>query len=155
MTVPQRLAMVQQFGRTYRIFVSAFESRVGVPLPRWRIISFLHERNSPCPQRVLVETLQIDPGALTRQLKALERDGWVSRATDARDNRVTNVTLTALGVATLQEALPRREAFLNDALAALPDDLLDAFTRGLLLIEASVARSRRGTPADLPGETSS
>src|SRR6059058_5118087 len=67
-----RVAVMQQFGRTYRAFMSAFEAQVGHPLPRWRIMLALHQQGGESSQKRLVEQLRVDPGALTRQLKALE-----------------------------------------------------------------------------------
>ena len=89
-----RVAVMQQFGRTYRAFMSAFEAHVGHPLPRWRILLALHEQAGESSQKRLVERLRVDPGALTRQLKTLEGMGWIARSMDTRDNRVTNVRLT-------------------------------------------------------------
>src|SRR5215471_176740 len=106
-----RVAILHQFGRTYRAFMSAFEGRVGHPMPRWRILLALHDQQGESSQKRLVERLRIDPGALTRQLKALELMGWVERSMDARDNRITNVKLTEMGRSQTEASLPRRNAF--------------------------------------------
>jgi DNA-binding MarR family transcriptional regulator len=133
-----RVAIVQQFGRTYRAFMSAFEAQVGHPMPRWRVMLALHDQGGESSQKRLVERLRIDPGALTRQLKALEVLGWISRSMDERDNRITNVRLTETGTAATEEALPRRTAFLNDTMAALPDEALAALSGGLRMLEARI-----------------
>ncbi len=137
MEAPDHIAILQQFGRTYRAFMSAFEAQVGQPLPRWRILLALYEQGE-LSQKRLVERLRVDPGALTRQLKNLEALGWISRNADARDNRLTNVKLTAAGQAQIEASLPRRNAFLHDALATLPDDALSAMASGLKLFEARI-----------------
>ncbi|WP_153099347.1 MarR family winged helix-turn-helix transcriptional regulator [Paraburkholderia hayleyella] len=117
-----RVVFVQQFGRTYRAFMSAFEARVGHPLPRWRILRSLYgQPEASASQKRLIELLHVDPGALTRQLKALETLGWIARSMDARDNRITNVTLTAAGHEAVQTSLPQRNAFLHDTMAGLQD----------------------------------
>ncbi|MFP3748126.1 MarR family transcriptional regulator, partial [Achromobacter sp. SIMBA_011] len=77
------MAILQQFGRTYRAFMSAFETHVGQPMPRWRIMVALHTLVGQASQKKLVEVLRIDPGALTRQLKSLDALGWIERASDA------------------------------------------------------------------------
>src|SRR5579863_6077976 len=107
-----RVAVMQQFGRTYRAFMSAFEAQVGHPLPRWRILLALHEQAGESSQKRLVERLRVDPGALTRQLKALQSLGWIERRADERDNCITNVTLTEAGRGVVEQGLPRRNAFL-------------------------------------------
>lgn len=133
-----RVAVMQQFGRTYRAFMSAFESHVGHPLPRWRIMLALHEHAGESSQKRLVERLRVDPGALTRQLKTLEGMGWIARSMDARDNRVTNVRLTPSGQAATEASLPRRNAFLRDTMAALPDEALGALSDALKMLEARI-----------------
>ncbi|SIT39619.1 Transcriptional regulator [Paraburkholderia piptadeniae] len=133
-----RVAILQQFGRTYRAFMSAFETRVGHPLPRWRILLALYEQAGESSQKKLVERLRVDPGALTRQLKSLEAMGWIARSMDERDNRITNVKLTGEGRAAIETSLPDRNAFLHDTMAALPDDVLAGLGSALTMLEARI-----------------
>jgi DNA-binding MarR family transcriptional regulator len=98
----------------------------------------LHDQGGESSQKRLVERLRVDPGALTRQLKALEVLGWISRSMDERDNRVTNVRLTKAGMAATAESLPRRNAFLHDTMAALPDDALAALSGALEMLETRI-----------------
>jgi MarR family transcriptional regulator, organic hydroperoxide resistance regulator len=134
-----RVAVMQQFGRTYRAFMSAFEAHVGHPLPRWRILLALHEQDGEeLSQKRLVERLRVDPGALTRQLKTLEGFGWIERSMDTRDNRVTNVRLTEAGQSATEASLPRRNAFLHDTMTALPDDALGALSGALKVLEVRI-----------------
>ena len=58
-------------------------------------------------QKQLAERLQMDPGALTRQLKVLDQLGWIERTTDARDNRLTNVSLSDAGLAIVLDIVKR------------------------------------------------
>jgi DNA-binding MarR family transcriptional regulator len=134
-----RVAILHQFGRTYRAFMSAFEAQVGHPLPRWRILLALAEAPDELSQKRLVERLRVDPGALTRQLKALEAMGWIARSIDARDNRITNVRLTAQGRDAVEASMPRRSAFLNETMAALPDHTLSGLSEALTMLEARIA----------------
>ncbi|KVZ73827.1 MarR family winged helix-turn-helix transcriptional regulator [Burkholderia ubonensis] len=139
-----RVAILQQFGRTYRAFLTAFEAHVGQPMPRWRIMVALHALGGESSQKRLVEILRIDPGALTRQLKSLDALGWVERESDERDNRVTNVKLTADGRVAFEASLPRRRAFLDKTVARLPDDVLTALSGALAMLEERIAEV--GTP---------
>ncbi|WP_244814476.1 MarR family winged helix-turn-helix transcriptional regulator [Caballeronia sp. Lep1P3] len=152
MNEQDRIAVVQQFGRTYRAFMSAFESAVGQPMPRWRILLALHERAGVVSQKTLVERLRVDPGALTRQLKTLEALGWVVRSVDARDNRVSNVALTAQGRAAAEESLPRRNAFLHDTMAAMPDDAIEALSGALHMLEARIQEVAAANAAATVGD---
>ncbi|RDU99849.1 MarR family winged helix-turn-helix transcriptional regulator [Trinickia dinghuensis] len=133
------VAIVQQFGRTYRAFLSGFEARVGHPMPRWRILRTLTEDTGEWSQKRLVERLRIDPGALTRQLKSLEAIGWVERSTDTRDNRITNVRLTEEGRQVVDASLPQRNAFLLETMGALPDDTLHGLSDALARLETRIA----------------
>lgn len=80
-------------GQTYRVMQSAFSGRVGHALPRWRILLALHE-NGQCSQKHLAERCRLDPASLTRQLQAMQKLGWIARAVDTHDNRLTNARLT-------------------------------------------------------------
>jgi MarR family transcriptional regulator, organic hydroperoxide resistance regulator len=140
MDIQDRIAIVHQFGRTYRAFMSAFEARVGHPMPRWRILLALYDQNGESSQKRLVERLRMDPGALTRQLKPLEALGWIERSTDERDNRITNVRLTAAGREATEAGLPRRNAFL-DTTMSLPDDALAALSGALRMMEERIGEA--------------
>jgi MarR family transcriptional regulator, organic hydroperoxide resistance regulator len=144
-----RVAVVQQFGRTYRAFMSAFEAHVGHPMPRWRILRELHDQAGESSQKRLVERLRVDPGALTRQLKVLEALGWVARSADPRDNRITNVRLTEEGRRTIEASLPRRNAFLRDAMSGLPDDALAALWDALRMLEVRIGEVGVPIPEDI------
>ena len=142
-----RIAILHQFGRTYRAFMSAFEAQVGHPMPRWRIMLALYEQDGESSQKRLVEKLRVDPGALTRQLKSLESLGWIERSMDARDNRVTNVRLTGEGRTAIEASLPSRNAFLHDTMATLPEDALAALSSALGMLEARIGEVATGVPA--------
>ena len=134
----ERIAVIHQFGRTYRAFMQAFESQVGQPMPRWRILVALHEHAGELSQKKLVERLRMDPGALTRQLKTLEALGWIARSVDQRDNRISNVVLTEAGRAVAEAGMPRRNAYLHDTLSALPDDAILALSCALHMLEKRI-----------------
>jgi len=140
MEFQDRIAIVQQFGRTYRTFLAAFESQVGQPMPRWRVLLALYENHGESSQKRLVEQIKVDPGALTRQLKTLEALGWIERSIDARDNRVTNVRLTDEGRTVTEASLPRRNAFVNETMS-LPDDLLVALSAALRQVEIRIGET--------------
>ncbi len=147
----ERVAAIQQFGRTYRSFLSAYEAHVGLPLPRWRILLTVSEGGS-VSQKFLVERLQFDPGSLTRQLKSLETLGWISRSADPRDNRITNVKLTPSGAAVVAAGMPLRNRFLDQVLAGIPDEQLRALSESLTLLESRIAGLRAAEAALREGQ---
>ncbi|CAG2151590.1 MarR family winged helix-turn-helix transcriptional regulator [Cupriavidus plantarum] len=143
----QSLAVLQQFGRTYRAWASAFEARIGLPMPRWRILYALYGHEGAIAQKPLADRVGMDPGALTRQLKALQELGWVERATSERDNRMTNVTLSPLGRQIVDEALPRRAEFLQDVLTNVSETTMHNLSKGLGELEAGIAEAVARTQA--------
>ncbi|TAM86601.1 MAG: MarR family transcriptional regulator [Candidimonas sp.] len=118
--LPQ-LRIMQQLGRTYRALQMAFDAKIGQPMPRWRILVMLRRRGE-MSQKELACALRVDPASLTRQLKTIERLGWVRRRNDEADNRLTNVVLTPAGVGVVEETMPRRLAFFERVLADFSHD---------------------------------
>lgn len=71
----------------------------------------------------------------------LEQLGWIERTTDARDNRLTNVSLSDAGLSVVLECMPRRVAFLHATLDGLPDDQVQALSEALAVIETRIAEA--------------
>jgi DNA-binding MarR family transcriptional regulator len=132
-------SLLQQIGRTGRAMYAAFETEVGHALPRWRILQALREQGG-ATQKQLAQALSMDPGALTRQMKALESEGLVTRQSDPADNRLTAVTLTAAGAALIEATQPLRRAFAKKALKGLPDEQVDIAMAVLKTLEERFRR---------------
>ncbi|VVE28113.1 MarR family winged helix-turn-helix transcriptional regulator [Pandoraea anhela] len=151
MPTPQKRNVIQQLSQTYRSMMLAFDAQVGHPLPRWRIILALAERGT-CSQKFLAEHCRLDPASLTRQLQSMEALGWLSRATDPDDNRLTNVTLTQAGMAVHDDATPRRQAFFDNALEGMTPEEIATLESALTHLEAQfkamVSRAKVGTSLD-------
>lgn len=131
--LPQLQAM-QQLGRTYRALMSAFENNTGHSMPRWRILLALHQRGETS-QKKLAQDLAMDPAALTRHIKAIEKEGWVERHSDVNDNRLTNVALTYAGRETVKATMPLRTAFIEHAFGDLPLEQIKALSALLQAME--------------------
>lgn len=139
----EQLKVLQQLGRTYRAFMSAYEKEVGHFLPRWRVMLYLYTEERPCPQKQLGDASHMDPGALSRQLSALETLGWIERHTDQHDKRITNVTLTEAGKQQVEHSLPKRASFVKRTLGSIPDHQLRQLMDSLLLLEGRFNASGR------------
>ncbi|OVZ64105.1 MarR family transcriptional regulator [Pigmentiphaga sp. NML030171] len=137
------LQVIQRLGQTYRAMQAGFSGRIGHALPRWRILLTLAEHGT-CPQKLLAERCRLDPASLTRLLHALEQLGWIARQVDAQDNRQTNVSLTAAGQEVVDEAMPRRAAFLDEVLQGLSEKELDALLRTLEALEGNFRQAATG-----------
>lgn len=131
----EKIRVLQQLGRTYRAFMSGFEKEVGHFMPRWRILLHMYTEARACPQKELCDAAHIDPGALSRQLTTLEELGWIARATDAQDKRITNVSLTGEGRRQVEASMPRRAAFIERTLGDIDDARLHQLMDDLVLLE--------------------
>ncbi|MBY0577943.1 MAG: MarR family transcriptional regulator [Burkholderiales bacterium] len=136
-------SLLQQIGRTSRAMYCAFEAEVGQALPRWRILQALHEHKC-ATQKQLATQLSMDPGALTRQMKALEKDFLVERRSAPEDNRLTTVTLTKKGSDMFVALQGQRQAFLEKSLEGLPQDHLKTTMETLKLLEARFRKMMDG-----------
>jgi DNA-binding MarR family transcriptional regulator len=102
----------------------------------------LVQRSGPVAVSEVARRLEVDLSNASRQLRALEDQGLVTRTVDPDDRRVARVALTASGRRVLERA---RAVALNDYAVALDDwsardraqlaDLLDRFRRALLATE--------------------
>lgn len=138
--------LLRQLGRTARAMYAAFESEVGYAMPRWRILQALHERGQ-ATQKDLAAQLAMDPGALTRQMKALEAEGLIARQRAADDNRLSAVTLTPAGSRVIAEVQPLRRAFAQKVLKGLPREELAATMAILQRLEERFRRMHEGRAA--------
>jgi DNA-binding MarR family transcriptional regulator len=102
----------------------------------------LVQRQGPVAVSEVARRLEVDLSNASRQLRALEDQGLVTRTVDPDDRRVARVAVTAPGRRVLERA---RAIALNDYAVALDDwsardraqlaDLLDRFRAALLATE--------------------
>jgi DNA-binding MarR family transcriptional regulator len=102
----------------------------------------LVQRHGPVAVSEVARRLEVDLSNASRQLRALEDQGLVTRSADPDDRRVARVAVTASGRRVLDRA---RAVALNDYAVALDDwsprdraqlaDLLDRFRTSLLATE--------------------
>jgi DNA-binding MarR family transcriptional regulator len=100
------------------------------------------QRHGPVAVSEVARRLEVDLSNASRQLRALEDQGLVTRRVDPDDRRVARVAVTAAGRRVLDRA---RAVALNDYAVALDDwstrdraqlaDLLDRFRTALLATE--------------------
>jgi DNA-binding MarR family transcriptional regulator len=91
---------------TGHVLRAAFESFVGVPMSRLRLLAAMYA-GGELSQADLQRQLEVDGATITRRVKQMEAEGLLQRRADPKDNRFTLVALTAAGRETV-EALVRR-----------------------------------------------
>lgn len=72
----------------------------------------------PSSVNTIADALRLDPSTVTRQVLAMERAGYVLRAADEADRRVTVVSSTAAGRAALAQSREIRAGIYREVLAA-------------------------------------
>lgn len=82
---------------------------------------------------------QVSPPTTTRLVAKLEEMGLVTRTVDPHDRRVTRVDATPEGRRQLADSRDRRDAWLRDRLADLPDADLDALVAAIEPLERLLA----------------
>jgi DNA-binding MarR family transcriptional regulator len=132
--------------------------RVGlrVEMPAAAVLGVLAERG-PSRASTLAELLRLDLSSVSRQVAALEREGWVQRERDPADQRASLLELSPAG----RDLLDRLRAARGEALRAVltdwsPDDLT-TFARGLERFALDLATAHGGTacgPALVPTQAS-
>lgn len=130
---PQIGTPFQQAMRLYHIITPMFEEYVGISMARWRVLLNLYQ-SGQLSQSELQQRLQVDPAAITRQVKQLEEDGVIIRWPSPEDNRVTLVALTETGHAQTKTLYSRRDAFEQAVMQGISDVELVVFERCLAQI---------------------
>jgi MarR family transcriptional regulator, organic hydroperoxide resistance regulator len=91
----------------------------GVSLPVWRALAALGARPGETVTG-LAEACLLQQPTMTKLLDRMVRDGLVTRAPDARDRRVTRVTLTPRGKTLAAELVTLAERYEAEVLARHP-----------------------------------
>ncbi len=143
---PDHATVLLRLGKAYNAATQAFEALTGVGAARWRLLYLVH-RQPLVSQKTLIRQVRVDPGSITRQLSALERDGLVERRDDPRDSRLTLVRLTRAGQAEVRRVMRLREGFLQQMVRGLPPQDVAACLRVLEGVCANL-----GDVEPLPGE---
>jgi DNA-binding MarR family transcriptional regulator len=102
----------------------------GLRVPEWRALAALHARRR-CTMSELAELAAIDRTTLTRTVDRMEDAGWLTRAADGADMRVTRLALTAPGQRLFSRIWPLVERMNQAALAGLPADAVEALRHAL------------------------
>lgn len=90
--------------RLHRSEIERRVSRLGIHNSQHRMLMYLAQMDHTPSQRELADLLGISPAAVTTMLKALEREGYVSRCMTDEDNRRNNVFITEAGRRKIEES---------------------------------------------------
>lgn len=90
-----------------------FEKKTGLSLTRYGMLVYLSQQGE-LSQNELQRYIQIDQGAVTRHLKILEENGYVSRSRNPKNNREVIVRATSLGIATVTQCDQKKTSLLSE-----------------------------------------
>ncbi|WP_329140917.1 MarR family winged helix-turn-helix transcriptional regulator [Streptomyces sp. NBC_01476] len=110
-------------------------------LVAYTILSHLEEQQD-CRATDLAAHYLLDKSTVSRQVAALERDGFIERRTDTTDHRVQVLHLAPRGVAILADARVRRRAAFEERLAAWSPADLERFAGYLVRYNADATTAR-------------
>jgi DNA-binding MarR family transcriptional regulator len=117
---------------------NAFGKVVGLHLSRFRVLFLLYVAGEATPTYLMRQTAG-DAAALTRVLKDFEEQGLVLRRPDPDDARQTLLRLSEKGLEAVRDYLPRRDAFVAEALDGLDSEELATLARLMERVEANLS----------------
>jgi DNA-binding MarR family transcriptional regulator len=92
----------------------------GTSFARTKMMMFINLRGK-VRSADMVDGFGFSPRTITEAVDALEKDGLVMREADASDRRVKHISLTAAGLAVLEQSEPVRERFRTELFEVLND----------------------------------
>ena len=118
--------------------------RRGASLPVWRVLAALVAHPGETVTG-LAEACLLQQPTMTKLLDRMVRDGLVTRAPDARDRRVTRVTLTPRGKTLAAELVTVAERYEAEVLARHPEaEGIKPVLRDIIARSGSMGHARDG-----------
>lgn len=93
-------------------------------------------RLGPMPLGEIATRENLSAPTITKTIARLEAKGYISRLADPSDRRVSLISLSAKGMALIEEVRSRRTAYLNQRLQQLDNSQLAALVNALPILEA-------------------
>ncbi|MDD9730586.1 MarR family winged helix-turn-helix transcriptional regulator [Mameliella sp. AT18] len=81
----------------------------GVTITQWRIIAVIGD-GGPCTSAQLSRMTAMDKGLISRNVKSLNAEGYLSVTRDQTDNRALYLDLTEKGRKVFERTMPRMQA---------------------------------------------
>ena len=124
-------SLVARTGRQWRRAVDRRLQPFGLTEAMWLPLIHLARATAPTRQKDLAASLVRDGSSVVRLLDALETAHLIERHGETADRRAKTITLTALGMSTIDQVEAVSRQVRNTALAELSDDEIAIATRVL------------------------
>lgn len=135
--------------RMGRLFFSAY----GVTDAQFNTLMILWDyRERTLHQHELAELLVVNRASMGGVLERMERNGWIVRTVDPEDRRAQRVTLSAAGVAKLEEIRAPYYRLLSQVFTETPSELLNESILFFDRLRARMAEAGKGEPGQRPRE---
>jgi len=120
-----------------------YRRRHGLTRPEWRVLVNLAEADSLTATE-LCARVPMHKTKVSRALAALEARGWVTRASDPQDRRISHAALTQRGRQAFGRVRPEMEAATEAMLAPLSAEERRKVDEGLAVLERLFAAPAHG-----------
>lgn len=124
---------------------------VRVEQPALAVLTVL-DADAPLRPSALAEVLHLDLSSISRQVAAVEREGWVSRSRDPLDSRAALLELTPAGRDVLARVRAGRVSELSSRLPGWTSDDLAAFAEQLRRFRHDLSTGPHTAPTDDLGD---
>jgi DNA-binding MarR family transcriptional regulator/GNAT superfamily N-acetyltransferase len=141
----RRIAAVRAFNRFYTTRVGAIRDgylQSHFSLTEARVLYELAQTKGITASRI-AESLDLDPGYLSRMLRRFEQDGLLTRYTEG-DKRRSHLALTEAGLAAVHPLDERSRHDVGTMLSALPEPGQEAVVRAMHKISALLSGREEG-----------
>lgn len=101
-------------------------SQYGITRVQWIALYFLGQ-NESMNQSDLAKKMNIKNSTMVRLIDRLEKEGYVKRVKDIKDRRITNLSLTEIGIQRREELLPIGIEFSDLASKGISDKDIEIF----------------------------
>ncbi len=119
------LTSIRQIIRSVNLESKRIEKEYGISIPQLLCLYYLSEReNYHATQKEIKDFLKLNASTVTGIISRLERKGWVARLPKQKDKRVSVISITANGVALLENTPEPLHQQLSDKLKKLSPEKL-------------------------------
>ena len=136
------LIPIRKIVRSINLDSKKIQKECGLSIPQILALTFLSKsENFQCAQLELRKFLELNSSTVTGIVSRLEKKGFIAKLPARADKRATQLSITSIGLKTLETAPPLLQDQLVKKLSQLPSEKLNQIQKGLeLLVEALGAK---------------
>ena len=132
----QLVIEIFQIARRWRVRLDDRLRPAGLTKSAWAVLYWVSRSPEGVTQRELAARIGVETSTLTRQLDAMERQGWVERLSVDGDRRLKLVRRTARAVAVMRDAAPLTQSLRDELLDGVSEQDLEITVKVLQQVHA-------------------